>query len=269
MTQQISFKADRGDVAENYERYFVPVIGAPLAADLVDLAAFRPGERVVDVACGTGVVTRLAAERVGVAGTVAGVDINPDMLTVARAAAPADAAIEWHEAKAEELPLPDDAFDVALCQLGLQFFADKPAALRQIRRVLVPGGRLLINVPGPQPPMFAVLEAALARHLGPEVAAFVGTVFSLHDPTELRDLIHGAGFAEVEARATERTLSLPSPADFLWQYVHSTPLGGPAAGLDDEQRAVLECEVVADWEAFREDDTLLLRQPVTLATARK
>ena len=269
MTQQISFETHRGNAAENYERYFVPSIGAPLAAELVDLAALRPGERVVDIACGTGVVTRLAAERVGAAGTAAGVDIDADMLAVARAAAPADAAIEWHEARAEELPLADEAFDVAFCQLGLQFFADRPAALRQIRRVLVPGGRLLINVPGPTPPIFAVLEAALARHLGPDAAAFVQAVFSLHDPIELRDLLTAAGFAPVEAWPTTKRLFLPPPADFLWQYVHSTPLAGPAADLEDEPRSVLEREVVAGWQPFIEDGALVLQQPVTLATARK
>jgi ubiquinone/menaquinone biosynthesis C-methylase UbiE len=128
-----------GNAAEKYEHYFVPAIAAPLAADLVARAALRPGERVVDIACGTGVVTRLAAQRVGVAETVAGVDVNAGMLAVGRAAAPAGMAIDWYEASAEDLPLPDEAFDVALCQLALQFFADKPAALREMRRVLTPG----------------------------------------------------------------------------------------------------------------------------------
>jgi ubiquinone/menaquinone biosynthesis C-methylase UbiE len=269
MTQQISFETYRGNAAENYERYFVPTIGAPLAADLVDLAAPRSGEHVVDIACGTGIVARLVAERVGAAGSIAGVDINPGMLAVAHRAAPADAPIDWHEARAEELPLADGAFDVALCQLGLQFFADKPAAVREMRRVLAPGGRLLVNLPGPRPPIFAVLEDALARHIGPEAAAFLETVFSLYDPTELRDLLHGANFAEVDVWATEKTLPLPPPADFLWQYVHSTPLAGAVGSLDDEQSAALEREVVAGLEPFSEDGALVLGQPLTLATARK
>ena len=168
MTQQLSFETYRGNPAANYEHYFVPAIGAPLAQDLVELAALRPGERVVDVACGTGVVTRLAAERVGDA-AVAGVDVNPGMLEVARTAAQ-DTAIEWHEASADALPLGDARFDVALCQMGLQFFPDRLAALRELRRVLRPGGRAVLNVPGPTPPLLAVLERALGRHLGPEVA---------------------------------------------------------------------------------------------------
>jgi ubiquinone/menaquinone biosynthesis C-methylase UbiE len=268
MAQVVSFETYSENAAENYERYFVPTIGRPLATDLVELAALRPGERVVDVACGTGIVARLAVERVGAHGAVAGVDINPGMLAVARGVAPADTAIDWYEASAEALPLPDESFDVALCQLGLQFVADKPAALREMRRVLTPGGRLLFNVPGPTAPIFVVFEAALARHLGPEAGAFVQAVFSLHDPAEVRNLLTEAGFGAVEAWPTQKTLPLPPPADFLWQYVQSTPLAGPAAELDDEERSRLQGEVVSAWQPFIEDGTLVLRQPITLATAR-
>jgi ubiquinone/menaquinone biosynthesis C-methylase UbiE len=131
-------------------------------------ASLRPGERALDVACGTGVVTRLAADRVGAAGKVAGVDINPGMLAVARENAPATSSIEWYEGRAEALPLAEATFDVVLCQMGLQFFPDKPKAVQEMLRVLVPEGRVLVNVPGPAPQLFAVLEHAIASHLGPE-----------------------------------------------------------------------------------------------------
>ena len=109
------------------------------AADLVDRAALQPGERVLDVACGTGVVARVAAERVGSTGRVAALDVNSGMLAVARSLpAVTGAPVEWHEGSALALPFPDAAFDVAFCQLGLQFFPDRPKALREIRRVLVP-----------------------------------------------------------------------------------------------------------------------------------
>ena len=267
MAQQVTFEAYRGSPAENYERYFVPAIAAPLAADLVHLAALRPGLRVVDIACGTGIVSRLAAERVGAEGTVVGIDINPGMLAVARAAAP-DSAIEWHEANANSLPLPDDAFDVALCQMGLQFIPDKAIAVREMRRVLAVGGRLLINLPGPTPPLFAVLEEALTRHLGPDAAGFVRAVFSLHDASEIGDLLSGAGFDTIDASSSMKTLRLPAPEDFLWQYVNSTPLAAPAAQLGDERRAALEREVIAGWQPYTEAGGSLLPLGVTVATAR-
>ena len=269
MAQKISFETYRGSAAENYERYFVPAIGAPLASDLVELAALRPGERVLDVACGTGVVARLAAERVGTSTSVVGIDINPGMLAVARAADSGATAIDWHEASADALPFSDGSFDVALCQMGLQFFPDKPGALSEIQRVLSPGGRLLINVPGPTPRIFAILEEALGRHLGPDAAAFVRAVFSLHDVAEVRELVSRSGFETVEARSAVKTLRLPAPADFLWQYVHSTPLAAAATQLDNARRETLEQEVVAEWQPFTEDGSMILPLGVTVATAQK
>jgi SAM-dependent methyltransferase len=263
-----SFEQYSGTAPENYERYFIPAIGAPLAKDLVAAAALLPGERVLDVACGTGVVARLAAEHVGTDGTVTGVDINPGMLGAARTATPPDVAIEWQEANADALPFPDATFDVVLCQLGLQFFPDKLAALREARRVLMPGGRLVLNVPGPAPPIFDILARGLARHVRPEVAGFVQQVFSLHDAAEVRDLLSGAGFVDVATRATNDTLRLPAPREFLWQYVYSTPLAAAATELDHERRAELASEVVSQWEPFVERDALILPLRVVIATAR-
>jgi ubiquinone/menaquinone biosynthesis C-methylase UbiE len=265
MSQQASFTTFAGTAAENYERYFVPAIGAPLAADLVELAALRRGERVLDVACGTGIVARQALERVGDGGLVVGTDINPGMLGVARDALPESS---WREANAEDLPFRDDAFDVVFCQMGLQFFADKPAAARELRRVLVPGGRLFVNVPGPTPRLFGELEEALARHLGSDVAGFVRAVFSFHDPAELRDLLSSAGFEQVKVRSNPVTLRLAAPENFLWRYVHSTPLGTAVAQLDEDGRIALEREVVAAWRPFTEDGMLILQVSLTTASAR-
>jgi ubiquinone/menaquinone biosynthesis C-methylase UbiE len=268
MTQPHNGKAYRGSAPENYERYFVPAIAAPLAHDLVDIAALRPGERVLDVACGTGVVARLAAQRVGTGGSVAGLDVNPGMLAVARSASPPGMSIEWHQASVEAMPLPDAALDVVLCQMGLQFAPDRPAALREMRRVLAPGGRLILNVPGPAPPPFVIVAEALARHLGPKAAGFVDLVFSLHDAAELQDLISGAGFREVATQAAARPLRLPAPPAFLWQYVHSTPLADPVAQLDDERRGALERDVVAKSRKLVKDGALMFEVRIVVATAR-
>ncbi len=269
MSQQLFGKSYGGSAPENYERYFVPVISMPLATDLMDIAALRPGERVLDVACGTGIVARLAAGRVGNTGTVAGLDLNPGMLAVARSVTPPDMAIAWHEASAEAMPLPDESFDVVLCQFGFQFFPDKPAALREMRRVLAPGGRLVINVPGPIPRTFVILAEALARHINPELAGFVHHVFSLRDSDELQHLISDAGFREVAIQSITKALRLPASEAFLWQYVHSTPLGGAVAQADDEHRAALERDVVSKWQAFVEDGVLMDQLDIIVATAWK
>lgn len=269
MPSELFYDSFGGTAPENYERYFVPAIGAPLARDLIEVAALRPDDRVLDVACGTGVVTRLAAERVGDEGSVAGSDVNPGMLAVARASAPPGAAITWYESGAEAMPLADGAFDVVLCQMGLQFFSNKPAALREMARVLAPGGRLVLSVPGPTPELFSIMADGLSRHAGPEVASFVRVVFSLHDAGELRHLLDGAGFRHVEVQAAPRTLRLPPPEEFLWQYLHSTPMAEAVAKLGEESRDALERLVCDRWREQTVDGALVLSVRMTTATARK
>ena len=258
---------------ESYERYFVPCIARPFAEDLVADAALQPGERALDVACGTGIVARLAAQRVGAGGHVAGLDVNPGMLAVARATAAANAAtngaaIRWYETGAESIPLPDDAFDAVFCQLSLQFVADKAAALREMRRVLAPGGRLLVSVP-PSAPLFDAFDEALARHAGDEAAGFVRAVFSLHDPEQIRELFARAGFGEVSVRVEEKTLRLPPARDFLWQYVHSTPLIGPMATLDEGRKEALENDLEKRWRPWAQNDGTTYDQPMIVATGRQ
>lgn len=255
--------------AENYERYFVPVIGAPVAADLVEAATLRPGDRVLDVACGTGAVTRLAAEAVGPEGTVSGLDPNPAMLAVAREAASNGASIDWHRAPAEEIPLHDDSFDVVLCGMGLQFFSDRAAGLREIRRVLVPGGRLVASLPGPTPRPLAIMADALARHVGPGSAGFAHAVFSLHDAGELRGLLTDAGFQDVDVRSAVKNFALPAPEDFLWQYVRSTPLAAAVAEVDDESRDALERDFSEQCQELVREGGLPLQTNLTIVIARK
>jgi ubiquinone/menaquinone biosynthesis C-methylase UbiE len=254
---------------ENYERFFVPAIGEPLAQDLIRLATLRPGERILDVGCGTGIVARLASQQVGFKGTVAGLDVNPGMLEVARSITPADMLIEWYESGAEDMPLPDETFDVVLCQLSLQFMTDKLAALREMRRVLVPDGRLILNVPGPTGKIFAILAEAMARNISSEAAGFVNHVFSLHDPTEIQQLMSEAGFRDITIQANNKMLTLPPPKEFLWQYVYSTPLTGVVAKADEEGCASLEREVVEKWQDFKEDGTLMYQQRIVIASGRK
>jgi len=269
MTEQHFDRAYGGNPAANYERFFVPAIGGPLAANLIRLAGLREGERVLDVACGTGVVARLATAEVGAAGTVTGVDVNPGMLAVARSATPPGQSIEWHEATAEAMPLKDASFDVVLCQMGLQFMPDQHAALHEMWRVLVPGGRAILTVPGPTPRPFTIMGEALARHLGRDAAGFVHVVFSLHDTAEIERLVTGAGFRDVTVEADTTTLRLPPPEDFLWQYVYSTPLAGTVAQMDDERRAAVERDVVAEWQDFVEERALVVQVRMVAATARK
>ena len=258
----------RGSAPEIYQRYFVPTIGRPFAEDLTAEASLEAGQRVLDVACGTGVVARLAAERVGRTGDVAALDLNPGMLSVARSIASPGATIQWFEATAESMPLPDDAFDVVFCQLGLQFIADKLAAVREMRRVLTPGGRVLVSTPPPNA-FFSVLDDALARHVGSEAAGFVRTVFSLNEPSAIVNLFREAGFRDVAVRTDAKALRLPTAREFLWQYVHCTPLTLMLSTLDAARVVALENDVVHGWQPWTNDRGMEYEQGMNVAKARK
>ena len=133
--------------AASYERDMVPVLFAPWVDPL--LSAARPGRsaRILDLACGTGVVARSVARAANGDGRVAGLDLNPAMLDVARDMSTREGLrIDWHEGRAESLPFAAGSFDLVLCQQGLQFFVDRAAALAESRRVLARGGRIALSV---------------------------------------------------------------------------------------------------------------------------
>jgi ubiquinone/menaquinone biosynthesis C-methylase UbiE len=245
---QPSWQRFARSIAENYNEYLVPSIFQPWAEDLVALAAPRPGERVLDVACGPGVVARLAACRAG-GNRVTGLDINPGMVEVARSL-PSEQPVSWQVGSALQMPFPDHAFDVVLCQQGVQFFADRAAGLREMRRVLAPGGRLVLAVWGPieRSPGFAAMAAALERHVSATAAAAARSPFSMRGDGELRDLMRGAGFSDVEIHSRERTLHFPEPAKFVHQYAGSSLI---AMTLDDGDPSVLNPVVPEVAEALR------------------
>jgi SAM-dependent methyltransferase len=190
------------------------------------------------------------------------------MLSVARSVPSTGAAIRWYETSAESIPLPDDAFDVVLCQLGLQFVADKSAALREMHRVLAAGGRMIVTTPPPNA-FFDVLDEAMTRHVGSEAGAFVRMVFSLDDPAIIDRLFREAGFVDVNVRTYAKGLRLPEAREFLWQYVHCTPLTGMLASLDAARIAALERDVVDRWAQWSDADGMKYEQAMNVAKARK
>jgi SAM-dependent methyltransferase len=181
-----------GNAPEVYETQLVPAIFGPWAPLLVAQAALRAGERVLDVACGTGVVTRLVAPKVGHTGHVVGLDLNPGMLARARSSPPPEgAAIDWREGDAGAMPFDVSTFDAVFCQLGFQYFPERQRAAREMHRVLKPTGRLVALVwrALDHSPGFAALAAALERHVSAAAAAVMRAPFVFGDSTdELRGL---------------------------------------------------------------------------------
>jgi ubiquinone/menaquinone biosynthesis C-methylase UbiE len=258
------------NAAEVYERQLVPVMLAPWALKLIDLAEVRAGAHVLDVACGTGVVTRLSAERAGRAGRVMGLDINAAMLSVARGLPPVSGAtVDWLQASALEIPLPDAAFDVVLCQHGLQQFPNRPAALHEMRRVLRPGGQLALCVWSSieRNPGMAALAAALQRHVGAEAAANRRAPFALGDPVQLRAFVENAGFRDVDVHTMVEPARFPSPEALVAYQLGATPLSTLGAVTEEAQQAVAR-DVLAALQPYLHGGQLAVPMEAHFALAR-
>jgi ubiquinone/menaquinone biosynthesis C-methylase UbiE len=194
--------------AHAYQAYFGPAIFEPLADQVVACATPAPGDRVVDVACGTGILTRRLAAAAGAAGRVVGVDVNPGMIAVARELpAGPGAAVEYRHGDGTALDLPDASFDAVYCQQGLQFFPDRAAGAREMRRLVVAGGRAVVAAWRglDHHPLYAALADAEEPHLtelGVEVTrAELEAPFSLGDADQLAGLLQDAGFGRVAIRS--------------------------------------------------------------------
>ncbi len=261
-----------GNAPENYERYLVPSIFGPWATDLVNLAAPQAGERVLDVACGTGVLARLSAKYVAPGGKVVGLDINPGMVATARSLpSTSGVSLEWMEGNAVAMSLPGGAFDLVLCQQGLQFFPDRLAALREMHRVLVSEGRLAVSVwrAIQYSRGFALLAEALERHVGPETASTMRAPFSLPDAEELRGLIIRAGFSEVTISSAVKNLQFPSHEEFVRRYVSGSPLAGPFAQLREDTRNALLDDIRRGLRDYENDGGVAFPIEAHLAAACK
>jgi ubiquinone/menaquinone biosynthesis C-methylase UbiE len=203
--------------AEMYEDFLVKSKFQYWAPRLIERAAPRAGEQVLDVACGTGIVARNVVPIVGAAGKVTGLDKSSAMLSVAcRQYSTYCDEIDWWEGIAEAMPFPDQAFDLVLCQQGLQFFSDKPAAAREMLRVLRPGGRAAIAVwqAVEKQPIYLQVFSAIAAAMSVPLNALTA-IFSYGDPRELAALLETAGFNSVRVESVTQDVFFVQPERFI------------------------------------------------------
>lgn len=259
-------KADGWQLTESgpeaYERYLVPALFAPWAERLVEHANLRDGDGVLDVGCGTGVVARRAASRVGETGAVVGLDVNDGMLEAARATAAeiTTPTIEWKRGDATDLPLPDGAFDAVLCQQALQFFEEPSVALREMHRVLTPDGRLAISVLRPLAfnSGYDALSEALERHVGDDAGTMMRSPFPEWTGDELRALAAGAGFRDPVVTIEISSVRYPSVEEFVRREAASSPLAGPLGSLDRDVRETVIEEVEDALDEYTDDHGIVI-----------
>jgi ubiquinone/menaquinone biosynthesis C-methylase UbiE len=260
---------DQSSFPEMYEQALVGPLFRPWAELMLEDAELVAGDRVLDVACGTGIVARLAKDRVGETGKVVGVDLNPPMLAVARRVA---ADIDWREGDAAALPLREnEQFDVIVCQQGLQFFADRLAGARQMRRALTAGGRLAVSTwrPDEELPLLRELRRVAERHVGPIADRRHG--FGEAGPLEA--LLRDAGFRDVRSKTVSRSMHFDDAAVFV--RLNATALVGMSAASGEMSNAERERSVAAiardSTEAllpYTDQAGLSFELGATVATAR-
>jgi ubiquinone/menaquinone biosynthesis C-methylase UbiE len=262
-----------GGAPELYQRYLVPAITSLWAADLLARAVPKKEEAVLDIACGTGAVTRLVAERTA-GGRVVGLDFNAGMLGVARSVPNAGVPIEWFKGSALSLPFNDASFDLVLCQLGLQFFPDRPLALREMRRVLKPAGRLALSVYSPiehTPAAYAFVRA-LDRHLGPDSSKIKRAEHAFGEPGELDALMVANGFDRVSVATVVQQIVFPSVLDYVRFQLVATPMASLLGGRDEVGRNKTIEEIAVTTESLLDsrmlgDGRLSFPQEAYVATA--
>ncbi len=254
------------NAAEVYDQFFLPALFAEWPERLLEAARIGPGQEVLDVACGTGVLALAAADRVGPQGSVVGLDINEGMLAVARTK---DATIDWRHGRAEALPFPDRSFDAVVSQFGLMFFEDRVAAIQEMLRVLRPGGRLAIavwdsldNTPG-----YAAVTELLRRLFGNQVAEGLEAPYILGDLQALRTLLDHAGVAAATIETQRGTARFPSIESWMYTDIKGWTL---ASLINDTQFELLLEEARQELQPFiGADGSVSFRTPAHIITASK
>jgi len=236
-----------------YERETVPTRGRLLAELMLAHVSLHAGDRVLDAAWGTGIVTRVAVQRYGDPGHVVGLDLNAGMLEVVRAHTPATPVpIEWRHGDVCALPFPDGRCEAVLCQQGWQFIPDPLVALQEMRRVLVPRGRLAFTVFSEIPAYYAALADALAHYVRADAATTCLSRYALREATTLRQLVEDTGLGAIEMRVLEVLRRLPASAASVVAAMARAPYACEVAAVEEAVRQAIGQEVSAALHAYRD-----------------
>lgn len=252
--------------AEVYEEFFLPALFQGWPPHVLAAAGIQAGDHVLDVACGTGVLARAARKQVGSGGSVTGLDFNEGMLQVARREAP---GIDWKHGRAEALPFEDACFDAVVSQFGMMFFEDQPAAVREMMRVLRPGGRLVVAVWGSlqDTPGYAAQADLLRRLFGEPAAESLYAPYALGDPERLREIFARSGFPQVQIETKVGTARFPSIQDWVFTDIKGWTL---ADQLSDEQYELLLEEAESALRKFvKPDGTVAFEAPAHIVRLQK
>lgn len=254
------------NAAEIYEEFFIPALFQEWADHTTDAARILAGQYVLDVACGTGILARTVAARVGPTGSVIGLDVNEGMLEVARRKAP---EIEWKHGNAESLPFDDNTFDAVVSQFGLMFFKDRMAAIHEMSRVLRSGGRMAVTVWGrlDDSPGYASMAELLERLFGTEIAAALYAPFSLGDSKQLLSYFNSPELSEVKINTINGKARFPSIDSWVFTDIKGWTL---SESINEAQYQQLLDEAEREFQPFvQADHSVQFNIPAHIVTAVK
>jgi SAM-dependent methyltransferase len=251
-----------GTIPAIYDRYLGPLFFQPYADDLVSRLVPQPDMRVLEVACGTGLVTRRLLARLDGSGSILATDLNEPMLAYGRSQIPRAPGLRWRQADAMALPVPDRSFDAVICGFGLLLFPDKAAAIRETFRVLQPGGTYLFNAWGPlaDNPIARIAHETAGTFFPADPPQFYSIPFSCHDPAPICGWLADAGFSEIAWAALSKTGTSPSAAEAAIGLIEGNPIG--LAIVERRADAVPEIERAVAARIAAELGDLPVRAPL-------
>jgi ubiquinone/menaquinone biosynthesis C-methylase UbiE len=241
-----------GAIPENYDRYLGPVIFEPYAEDLVSRLKKGKFKRVLEVACGTGIVTRRLRDALPNSTEIVATDLNADMFEFAKPKFKNGENIQWQQADASALPFPDNSFDAVVCQFGLMFVPDKQAAMREANRVLGNGGTFLFNVwdSFDANPFGQIAHTTIASFFESDPPKFYQIPFSLYDSKVVRELLEAAQFEKIESFVVTKPCRSHSAREFATGLVRGNPVGTEAAERGVASEKLIEAVAKQITERF-------------------
>ena len=260
-----------GKIPENYERYLAPLFFNDFADDLVARVPVSDDMRVLEVACGTGIVTRRLVERLGGRGTVMATDLNEAMFAHARKRLPGSGDATYRTADGTSLPFESRSYDAVVCQFGLMFFPDKTAGAREAFRVLRPGGVYLLNVWDAleHNPVGRITHETIAKFFPTDPPKFYTVPFGYHDAGVLQSLLRDAGFEDIRCERVAKQGQSPSAAEAATGLVEGNPVYGEITQRRPEALAEIKAAIAANLARELGDRPLRAPLRAFVATARR
>lgn len=260
-----------GSIPAAYDRYLGPMFFRPYAEDIADRLSVASNSSVLELACGTGIVTRVLRDRLPATARLVATDLNEAMMQNAAAKFTRNDAIEWKQADATSLPFEDGSFDAVVCQFGIMFFPDKPLSAREAYRVLKPGGIFLFNVWDSleQNPLGQIAHDTVTSFFEKDPPTFYQVPFGYHDQAELRRLLEGAGLRDVRIDVVDK-MSVPTRAeDAATGLVEGSPIWIAIADRDASLAPAIKNAVARALEKHFGSSTFQAPMRAVVVEARK